>query len=75
MRKTIPTDGDAIRRRRILAGYTTHGLAAKAEISQGHLVHIEHGRRFGTPPVLKRIADALGCGVEDIVDMDALTAA
>ncbi len=74
MRKTIPTDGAAIRRRRILAGHTTYGLATLAEISQGHLVHIEHGRRFGTPPVLKRIADALGCGISDIVHEDQLVA-
>ncbi len=73
--KSIPTDGQAIRRRRILAGYTTTDLAEQAGISQGYLVHIERGQRFGRPPVLKRIADALGCGIEDIVDQEKLAAA
>ncbi len=73
--RTIPTNGNAIRRRRILAGLTTRGLAKEAEISQGYLVNIEAGNRFGSPPVLKRIADALDCTIADIVNDDALSAA
>ncbi len=68
---TVNTNGRAIRNRRIVAGFTTRTLAAKAGISQGYLTHIERGERYGTPPVLKRIADALACSVADIVDLDA----
>ncbi len=72
---SLPTNGGAIRRHRILAGYSTHGLAAKAQVSQGYLSNLERGKRFGSPPVLKRIADALGCTVADFVDDEALSAA
>ncbi len=72
---SLPTNGKAIRRRRILAGYTSHGFAEQARVSQGYLSNLERGKRFGSPPVLKRIADALGCEVADLVDEEALSAA
>ncbi len=64
----VTTNGRAIRRFRILAVLTSHGLAAKAGISQGYLSNLERDIRDASPAVLKRIADALDVRIADIVD-------
>ena len=49
-------------------GFTQRDLAAKAEIPQGCLSQLEAGRTRGTPDTLKRLAQALGIGLDDLVD-------
>ncbi len=67
---TVLTNGRAIRRYRILAGWNSVPFAEKAGISYSHLAHIEAGRKGGSPAVLKRIAEALGRPIADIVTID-----
>ena len=49
-------------------GLTQRDLAAKAEIPQGYLSQLEAGKKGGTPDTLKRLAQALGIGLDDLVD-------
>jgi transcriptional regulator with XRE-family HTH domain len=58
---------EAVRRLRIEAGLNQKNLAAKAAISEAHMSHIEHGRVNPSPPVLGRIAAALGCEIPDLM--------
>lgn len=67
MRRSIMgTNGAAIQRLRFERGLHGWQLAEKASIHQGYLSRIENGKRQGTAPVLRRIADALGVNVSDI---------
>ena len=49
------------------AGLTQAALAQKAGITQPFLAQIESGARDGTVTVLKRIAQALGLRIEDLI--------
>lgn len=62
----MPTNGAAVRYHRQVAGLTLTALAAKAGVSVGYLSKIENGTN-ARPPVLKRIADALGLSVRDLM--------
>ncbi len=62
----MPTNGAAIRYHRQVAGWTVTALAQRANVSIGYLSKLEHGKN-ATPPVLKRIADALGVTVGDLM--------
>ncbi|MFC8583500.1 helix-turn-helix domain-containing protein [Streptomyces sp. NPDC057217] len=59
-------DGPKIRRQRELSGYGLRRFANAAQITPGYLSRIERGLRSPQPEVMARIADALGCGIEDI---------
>ncbi|MFM9645675.1 helix-turn-helix domain-containing protein [Streptomyces galilaeus] len=58
---------ETIRRKRIEAGLNQKDLAARADISCPHMSSIEHGRVNPSPPVLGRIATALGCEIPDLM--------
>ena len=45
---------------------TQEGLAAKAGISQGYLSELETGRKAGDLAALRRVAAALGVGLDDV---------
>lgn len=47
-------------------GLSARDLATKAEISTAYLSQIETGARDGTLDVMKRIATALGVGLDDL---------
>lgn len=59
-------DPKEIRRRRIRAGRSQQDVAREVGITPPHLSNIELGHANPSPPVLKRIADALKCAVADL---------
>jgi|ADGO01.1.fsa_nt_gi Helix-turn-helix. len=60
----VPVDGDALRRSRHLAGLSITALAGQASCSVAYVSMLETGaRRYCSPALFARIADALG--VED----------
>ncbi|HEX7631288.1 MAG TPA: helix-turn-helix transcriptional regulator [Lacunisphaera sp.] len=64
-------DPAEVRLRRKRAGLSQRQLANKAKITAAHLCNIELGKTEASPPVLQRIAKALGCRVIDIERRDA----
>lgn len=56
-----------LRRRRIEAGLTQASLATKARLSPTHMSSIESGRAGASPDVLRRLAEALGCTIADLM--------
>ncbi|MDO8378298.1 helix-turn-helix domain-containing protein [Phenylobacterium sp.] len=48
-------------------GLTQAALAAMADLSEGYLSQIETGKRDGTVESYKRIAEALGVTVDDLI--------
>ncbi|MGJ5831356.1 helix-turn-helix transcriptional regulator [Streptomyces ossamyceticus] len=63
----VRVDGIAIRRLRIERGHGMNRFAEAAGISAAALSRIETGRRNPLPETLKKITDALGCGITDVV--------
>lgn len=57
-----------LRRLREFAGKSIRQLAREAEISHSHLAYIENGRRKPKEGVVKKLADALGVSMEDLLD-------
>ena len=53
------------------AGLTQAALAKSAGIAQGFLSEIEAGRKTGDIHTLRRIADALGISLDDLVAAEA----
>jgi transcriptional regulator with XRE-family HTH domain len=62
----MQTDGVEIVRRRQMLGWQQVDLARTAKLSQAWLSRIEGGSDPG-PRAVKRIADALGCEISDIL--------
>lgn len=56
-----------IKELRELAGIQQKELAERAEISRPYLHDLENNRRGAKPETYKRIADALGVTVEDLM--------
>ncbi|MDO8321326.1 MAG: helix-turn-helix transcriptional regulator [Phenylobacterium sp.] len=48
-------------------GLTQSALAAMADLSEGYLSQIETGKRDGTVESFKRLAEALGVAVDDLI--------
>lgn len=48
-------------------GLTLAALAARTDLSEGYLSQIETGKRDGTVESFKRIAEALGLTVDDLI--------
>ncbi len=48
-------------------GLTQSALATGAALSQNYVSALESGKRKGTPGALRRLADALGVDIDDIV--------
>lgn len=59
--------GDAIKARRRDRGWTLAELSRRSGVSYNYLWEIEHNRKQPTLPVVKRIADALGVTLNDLV--------
>ncbi|MEU0667144.1 helix-turn-helix domain-containing protein [Streptomyces lavendulocolor] len=59
-------DGHEIRRKREQRGYGLRRFAEAAGISHTHLSRIERGLRNAQPEVMARVADVIGCSIEDI---------
>lgn len=60
-----------LQKRRLEAGLRREALAAKAGVSLCTIVFYENRTRDihnGSYCTLKKLADALGCGIEDIVE-------
>ncbi len=67
-------DPGRVRRKRIEAGLQQQELARKAGISKPHMSSIEHGRVNPSPGVLRRLADALGCQIPDLMPPESVSA-
>ncbi|MFF9625412.1 helix-turn-helix domain-containing protein [Streptomyces griseosporeus] len=63
----MKTDGRLIRRKRIGLGHSVNRFAALAGISGAALSRIENGRRNPRPETLKKITDALGCQIDEVM--------
>lgn len=63
----MKTDGRLIRRKRIGLGHGVNRFAALAGISGAALSRIENGQRNPRPETLKKITDALGCQIHEVV--------
>lgn len=61
------TDGLLIRRKRIRLGHGLNRFAALAGISGAALSRIENGQRDPRPETLKKITDALGCPIDEVI--------
>ena len=61
-------DGESpLRVWREFRGQTLQALADQVEVSKGYLSEIENGHKDGSVRVMKRVADALGLDLADIV--------
>lgn len=56
-----------LQRRRMLAGLSQPELAAKAGYDPSYISLLERGGRKGTGQTVRRLAEALGCKIEDLV--------
>ncbi|QFZ75068.1 helix-turn-helix domain-containing protein [Streptomyces fagopyri] len=63
----MKTNGLLIRRRRIELGHGMNRFAALAGISGAALSRIENGQRQPRPETLKKITDALGCPLREVM--------
>lgn len=63
----MKTDGRLIRRKRIGLGHGVNRFAAIAGVSSAALSRIENGLRSPRPETLKKITDALGCQIYEVV--------
>lgn len=61
------TIGSIIRARREKAGLNRQQLALEARMTWGNVDRIEKGLQEPTIPTLRRIAQALGCQVRDLM--------
>ncbi len=74
-RPSIPTNGDAIRLYRQLAGWNLTPFAKHIGMDVGYLSKLELGKNQAIPAMLKKIADGLGVKVRDLVKVESLPAA
>jgi transcriptional regulator with XRE-family HTH domain len=63
----VKTNGRLIRRRRVELGHGMNRFAALAGISGAALSRIENGQRQPRPETLKKITDALGCQMTEVM--------
>jgi transcriptional regulator with XRE-family HTH domain len=75
MARPTRTDGAAIRLRRELNGWNRIAFAAHVGMNANYLAKIESGANQASPAMLKRIADALGCPVLELVKVQIPTPA
>jgi transcriptional regulator with XRE-family HTH domain len=59
-------NGTAVKIIRELLGITQHDLAARCDVSQGHLSNVERGIFQASPQLGRQIADKLGVPMEAI---------
>lgn len=65
--QSLVTGANPIKVWRQYRGLTATELATKAVISQSHMSSIETGAREPSLPILKRLAEALGVDLDDLV--------
>jgi transcriptional regulator with XRE-family HTH domain len=66
--------GSSLRHYRALLGLTQSSLAKRAGISQAYLSQVESGRRARiSASILRRLADAVGVTVTDLMEKEVLT--
>ncbi|GII88205.1 hypothetical protein Ssi03_61950 [Sphaerisporangium siamense] len=65
--RRLNQDPDRIRRLRTEAGLDGQSLARLAGISKSYLWQIEQGNANASPPILGKIARALGCEIADLM--------
>ena len=70
MPTTTTTNRAALTRLRVEAGLSQSALAARSGIGRTAITRIESGTRQGPPETIRAIADALGCTVSDLVDIE-----
>lgn len=56
-------------RRRLEAGLSQAALADQAGVTFSCIAMIERGERGGSPDVMRKVADVLGCNVADIIEI------
>jgi transcriptional regulator with XRE-family HTH domain len=64
------TRGDQLIRRRLARGWTQKDLAHHAGVSQPVISRMQSGLVSGTPSTIGKVARALGCHPDDIIDFD-----
>lgn len=62
--------GENIRTIRVNRNLTQAEVSEAINVSQSMLCQIERGTKVPSLPLGKEIADALGCGVEDLLGLD-----
>lgn len=70
MPTTATTNRAALTRLRVEAGLSQSALAGRSGIGRTAITRIESGTRQGSPETIRAIADALGCTVSDLVDIE-----
>jgi transcriptional regulator with XRE-family HTH domain len=65
--RELTQDPQRLRRRRILAGLTVRQLSQKAGVATGSISELENGGKSARPPMLAKLAHALGCEIADLV--------
>lgn len=65
--RPLNQDPVRLRRKRVEAGLTGAGLAAAAGCSAPYVSQLQKGRYSASPQMLVKLADALGCEVEDLM--------
>ncbi|MFJ2477050.1 helix-turn-helix transcriptional regulator [Streptomyces sp. NPDC087659] len=66
-----PIVPERLTRRRVEAGLTQTDLARMAGISKAHLSAVEKGKANFSPPYLRKISEALGCTIADLLPEDS----
>lgn len=57
-------------RRRLRAGFTQAAFATEVGVSKSFVEKLESGTRAGTsPPVATKIAEVLGCDIDDLFEV------
>jgi transcriptional regulator with XRE-family HTH domain len=63
----LPQDPARIRRKRIEAGLSQPALAAKANVNKSTVYRAENGLCPAEAETLRRLAEALGCEIADLM--------
>lgn len=63
---TRALNGATVRELREALGVSQTDLAARCEITQGHLSHVERGIYHASPELARRVADSLGVPLESV---------
>lgn len=62
--------GEKIREARKAAGLTQKELGTRLEVTSQNIIQYEKGRRLPKPATLRRIAEAIGCTLFDLIGDD-----
>ena len=62
--------GEKIREARKAAGLTQKELGTRLDVTSQNIIQYEKGRRLPKPATLRRIADAIGCSLQELIGDD-----